>query len=219
MVVIELLEKSGLVSNLIIGFLIFLSLISWAIIFVKFFRCQSEINRLSQHHRIVQVEQDLKSLFLQIKAKKPSSLTHCITRLLSIPNTNILSQPDAAQEFFDRSIDTELFKQQRGLGSLSLISQLAPFLGLLGTVWGIMNAFYSISLQKSAQISVVAPGIAEALVTTVIGLLVAIPATIGFFIFTHKAKKIEFLLENSTSSITHLIRSSQKSSQETSDSI
>jgi biopolymer transport protein TolQ len=72
-----------------------------------------------------------------------------------------------------------------------MISSIAPFMGLLGTVWGIMNSFYEIGNQGSASLPVVAPGIAEALITTVVGLAVAIPALFFYNYFNHRAERIE----------------------------
>jgi biopolymer transport protein TolQ len=70
-----------------------------------------------------------------------------------------------------------------------MISSIAPFLGLLGTVWGIMNSFYEIGSQGSASLPVVAPGIAEALITTIVGLGVAIPALFFYNYCNHKAER------------------------------
>ncbi len=86
----------------------------------------------------------------------------------------------------DRESAAELGRQERGLGWLATLSAVAPFLGLLGTVWGIMNSFLQLGRQGSATLDVVGPGIAEALITTVCGLAVAIPAVVGFNYFTRR---------------------------------
>jgi biopolymer transport protein TolQ len=77
-----------------------------------------------------------------------------------------------------------------GLTFLAIVTSISPFLGLLGTVWGIMEAFLDIAAKGSANITVVAPGIADALITTVMGLAVAIPAVIGYNILSSKSRKI-----------------------------
>ena len=84
----------------------------------------------------------------------------------------------------------------RGNGFLATIGSVAPFIGLFGTVWGIMNSFHSIGMLKTASLATVAPGISEALVATAIGLLVAVPATIGYNIFMGKIGEIDTLLVN-----------------------
>ncbi|MBN2189477.1 MAG: MotA/TolQ/ExbB proton channel family protein [Chitinispirillaceae bacterium] len=79
----------------------------------------------------------------------------------------------------------------RGVFMLAMVSSISPFLGLLGTVWGIMNSFYEIGKQGSASLPVVAPGIAEALVATLAGLAVAIPALFFYNYFIHRAERLE----------------------------
>ncbi len=89
-----------------------------------------------------------------------------------------------AQSRIERSMDVALSKSadklQGGLGTLATIGSVAPFIGLFGTVWGIMNAFVEIAEQQNTSLAVVAPGIAEALLATGIGLLAAIPAVIFY---------------------------------------
>jgi biopolymer transport protein TolQ len=82
-----------------------------------------------------------------------------------------------------------------GIFLLAMISSIAPFLGLLGTVWGIMNSFYEIGNQGSASLPVVAPGIAEALITTIVGLAVAIPALFFYNFFNNRSEQIEIEME------------------------
>jgi len=84
----------------------------------------------------------------------------------------------------------------RGLILLAITSSVAPFLGLLGTVWGIMNSFYQIGSQGSASLPVVAPGIAEALITTIVGLFVAIPSLFFYNMFMHTANRVEDEMES-----------------------
>ncbi|EAR52339.1 proton transporter TolQ [Oceanicola granulosus HTCC2516] len=89
-----------------------------------------------------------------------------------------------AQARIDRSMDVAIAKEagrlQRGLPVLATVGSTAPFIGLLGTVWGIMNAFIEIAEQQNTNLAVVAPGIAEALLATGLGLLAAIPAVIFY---------------------------------------
>jgi len=87
------------------------------------------------------------------------------------------------------------------LGSLATIGSTAPFVGLLGTVAGILNAFVGISNQKATGLAAVAGGIAEALVTTAIGLFVAIPAVWMFNYFTNKVEAFDVEMDNSSSEL------------------
>ncbi len=96
-----------------------------------------------------------------------------------------------AQEQLEAESGRLTRKQDWGLYLLAVISSAAPFLGLLGTVWGIMNSFFAIGEQGSASLPTVAPGIAAALLTTIVGLVVAIPAVIFYNIFLHKVERIQ----------------------------
>ncbi len=95
--------------------------------------------------------------------------------------------------------DREMAAVERGLGFLATVGATAPFVGLLGTVWGIMNSFQSIAATKNTTLAVVAPGIAEALLATAIGLFAAIPAVIFYNRFTYAvsdvARKLELFSE------------------------
>ncbi len=90
---------------------------------------------------------------------------------------------------------------KRGLGGLATIGSTAPFVGLFGTVVGILNAFKEISTQKATGLGAVAGGISEALVTTAIGLFVAIPAVMMFNYFTNKVEAFDVEMDNSSSEL------------------
>ncbi|WP_395670883.1 protein TolQ [Phenylobacterium sp.] len=99
----------------------------------------------------------------------------------------------------DRVLDTVIAREsarvEDGLGALAIVATASPFIGLFGTVWGIMHAFQSIAMQKNTSLAVVAPSIAEALFATAIGLVAAIPAYIAFNAFSTKAGKYSARLE------------------------
>jgi biopolymer transport protein TolQ len=95
----------------------------------------------------------------------------------------------------DAAIARESARVEEGLGSLAIVATASPFVGLFGTVWGIMHAFQSIAIQKNTSLAVVAPSIAEALFATAIGLIAAIPAYIAFNKFSTDAGKFAARLE------------------------
>ena len=95
----------------------------------------------------------------------------------------------------DAAIARESARVEDGLGSLAIVATASPFVGLFGTVWGIMHAFQSIAIQKNTSLAVVAPSIAEALFATAIGLIAAIPAYIAFNKFSTDAAKFSGRLE------------------------
>ena len=95
----------------------------------------------------------------------------------------------------DAAIARETASVEQGLGSLAIVATASPFIGLFGTVWGIMHAFQSIAIQKNTSLAVVAPSIAEALFATAIGLVAAIPAYIAFNAFSTSAGRFAGRLE------------------------
>ena len=94
----------------------------------------------------------------------------------------------------NQNIDTILLEEENYLPVLSASATTAPLVGLFGTIWGLIHAFIDISQEKSADIATVAPGMAEALIVTLAGLVVAIPAMVAHYYFSHKLRIFEFQL-------------------------
>jgi biopolymer transport protein TolQ len=110
------------------------------------------------------------------------------------------------EDTIQRSIEGLRLEEDSNIAFLATSSNLAPFFGLLGTVWGIMVAFYQIGQHGSADLSVVAPGIAMALITTVAGLLVAIPASAGYNVFAARNGRNEISYYNFGSHLLSLFK-------------
>jgi biopolymer transport protein TolQ len=104
-----------------------------------------------------------------------------------------------SRERIDRSLDVALAREGESLGTrlnvLATVGSISPFVGLFGTVWGIKTAFEQISVQQNTNLTTVAPGIAEALVTTAIGLIAAVPAVIAYNWLSGEAQRIGAQLE------------------------
>jgi len=98
----------------------------------------------------------------------------------AIPGESVSEARNRVTDSMRRSAQTLLARIEGGLPNLAVISSVAPFIGLFGTVWGIMASFFAIAEAKDTSLAVVAPGIAEALAATALGLATAIPATIGY---------------------------------------
>jgi biopolymer transport protein ExbB/biopolymer transport protein TolQ len=111
------------------------------------------------------------------------------------------AQIESSQRALERSEAIVHSKLKRGLGGLATIGSTAPFIGLLGTVIGILNAFQSIAASKTSGIGQVAGGISEALVTTAFGLIVAIPAVMTFNYFTNAVESFDVEMDNSSSEL------------------
>jgi biopolymer transport protein ExbB/TolQ len=113
-----------------------------------------------------------------------------IPRFLSPPE---LERLHAALE---EGVDEEIHAMEARLGLLGTIVSASPFLGLLGTVWGVMMAFTGMAMQGKADIGAIAPGVSGALLTTVVGLLVAIPALFGFNAMTNRVRRLTVQMDN-----------------------
>ena len=96
----------------------------------------------------------------------------------------------------ETGVEKQMNKIEKGFTFLATVGSTAPFIGLFGTVWGIMNSFQSIAISRNTSLAIVAPGIAEALFATALGLLAAIPAVVAFNKFSSDSRKYSQKLEN-----------------------
>ena len=120
-----------------------------------------------------------------------------------IPPESSISNLERA---LNRASRTESMRIERSLTFLATTGSTAPFIGLFGTVWGIMNAFQNIGAQGGASLAVVAPGIAEALIATAVGLGCAIPAVMGYNYFIHKIRAIKIQMDNFSGDFLNIVK-------------
>jgi biopolymer transport protein TolQ len=180
------------------------SLWSWAVILEKTFRFVS-LNRQADHFEAeVSSGQSLED----VAADAGERPTHALPRMLQVAlrewrDTKLKPNAEGQAAFLiqriDRMLDAIIAREsarvEDGLGVLAIVATASPFVGLFGTVWGIMHAFQAIAVQKNTNLTVVAPAIAEALFATAVGLIAAIPAYIAFNAFSTKAGKYAARLE------------------------
>jgi len=105
-------------------------------------------------------------------------------------------QVESVRAVIDRTLADETLQLEEHMGLLATAVSACPFLGLLGTVWGVMDAFGAMASSGSATLSAVAPGIAGALLTTVVGLLVALPSAIGYNLLTSRIRRLAVQMDN-----------------------
>ena len=113
--------------------------------------------------------------------------------LKSKSKTNLIEKMGGMLEV---GIEKQISKIDKGFTFLATVGSTAPFIGLFGTVWGIMNSFQSIAISRNTSLAIVAPGIAEALFATALGLLAAIPAVVAYNRFNSESRKYSQKLEN-----------------------
>jgi len=202
---LDFFTGTGLVVKLVLIILLYFSVVSWTIIFYK----------LRQVYRANNESQRFLEFFW--KTKRFDAINSQLDRFASSPLTvlfnegygelkklvekgdrpeepNVISTDlggiDNIARALRRATTSEITRLEKYLTFLATTGSTAPFIGLFGTVWGIMNAFRGIGETGSASLAVVAPGIAEALIATAIGLVAAIPAVMGYNHFQQKIKVV-----------------------------
>ena len=196
--ILSLFLRADIIVNSVIVILIACSIYSWAIIFdkIKLFRkinksaeefeekfwksksAETFYNSLPSNINDPMAQVFKNSMQTVMKSRSKSNLTE---RLMSVLDTNIEKQMTIVDKNYT---------------FLATVGSTAPFIGLFGTVWGIMNSFQSIAISRNTSLAIVAPGIAEALFATALGLLAAIPAVIAYNKFSNDSKKYSQKLEN-----------------------
>jgi len=199
--ILTLLLGATLTVKLVMTFLACMSLWSWAIIFFKFFTIGTARKRVMSGYEAFMNSEDLTSGLKAIGTREQTPLARVSTlavhefRLLEKADVNRerkrLLVKDTLRRVLKQGISKEMRVLTRNLPFLATCANAAPFIGLFGTVWGIMHSFHSIGQTQSAALTTVAPGISEALIATAIGLIVAIPATIFYNYFLGKLNEVE----------------------------
>jgi len=192
-----LFARATLTVKLVIVMLVLASVWSWAIIIQKYILFRWARREAGIFDRSFWSGEPLDGLFEQIGAQPEGNSEKIFAagmtewRRSHRQDGGLIA---GAQARIDRSMDVAINKEaedlQKGLSILATIGSTAPFIGLFGTVWGIMNAFIEIAEQQNTNLAVVAPGIAEALLATGLGLLAAIPAVIFYNKFSADSDRI-----------------------------
>ncbi|RAK56971.1 protein TolQ [Phenylobacterium deserti] len=201
---VTLFLRADWVVKLVMIGLALASLWSWTIIIDKVFRFAALNREADKFETAVSSGRSLED----VAAEAGERPRHALPRMLQSAlkewreaRARPASEGQAAflVQRIDRQLDTiiarEAARVEDGLGALAIVATASPFIGLFGTVWGIMHAFQAIAVQKNTNLSVVAPSIAEALFATAIGLVAAIPAYIAFNALSTKAGKFTARLE------------------------
>lgn len=196
-----MLSGATLVVKGVLLLLASMSLISWTLIFMKLYLFTTAKRRAKKELETFVNAETLASAVQALRQGSRSSLYEIgmlgLTELKRLdrsalnPAQKMKTALDTLRRTLRQGVSTELGKLSNSLAFLATCANAAPFIGLFGTVWGIMNSFHAIGLQKTASLATVAPGISEALIATAIGLAVAIPATIAYNFFLGMLNRIE----------------------------
>ncbi|MFQ5849255.1 MAG: protein TolQ [Candidatus Binatia bacterium] len=209
--VLDLVKGSGPVVQAVVYLLVLFSVVSWGIIFYKYRQVRAAKNQSEKFIAIFWDSHNLSSIHDTSRELKMSPVAQVFRagfeELLRVsrskkeaPHTEGLTTELGGVEnvarAMKRATTVEITKLERALTFLATTSSTTPFIGLFGTVWGIMNAFRGLSITHSSSIQAVAPGIAEALIATAAGLAAAIPALMAYNHFANRIKVLSADMDN-----------------------
>ena len=194
----SLFLRADFIVKSVILMLIGCSIYSWAVIIEKF-RLFKKINLESEEFeekfwKSKSAETFYNSLPADVENPTALLFKDTMQSLLKAKSKSNLNERMAS--ILEVNIQKQISKIDKGFTFLATVGSTAPFIGLFGTVWGIMNSFQSIAISRNTSLAIVAPGIAEALFATALGLLAAIPAVVAYNKFKKKKKKYSQRLEN-----------------------
>ena len=201
----DLVQQSAALPRVVMGILMIFSLVSWAIIFSKWavFRRVRAANRVFL--RAFRKAANLEAVALASEQFRRSPLVTVfdfgyteVARQMKTRGS--VTNPVALERTLQLGMSEELTRLERNMSLLATTATVSPFIGLFGTVWGIIDAFQQLSTAGAASLRAVAPGISEALITTALGLAAAIPAAIFYNTFGTSIKEFgarmeDFMLE------------------------
>jgi biopolymer transport protein TolQ len=220
--IFSMVIQAGAVVKFVLILLLIFSIISWAIIIMKFLLFRRTKKESREFFRIYYEKKRLSSIYTESKGLRKNPFAAIFRESYIELNRITQSNPqhsgqgaqlgteltglDSIERTLKRTATFQLNRYERALSFLATTGSTAPFIGLFGTVWGIMDAFRGIGLRGSASLAVVAPGIAEALITTAAGLAAAIPAVVAYNYFVSRTKEIASEMDSFASEFLNVIQ-------------
>jgi biopolymer transport protein TolQ len=233
--VVELVASAGPVAKVVLAVLMLFSIISWALVVEKWWQFRRVRQQTENFLRIFREGRRSSIVYNAAKKFRMSPLAQLFNagyqEISGIPEVadHLLEDSDegivgerleAVNRAMRRAAAMEVARLERYLPFLATTASACPFIGLFGTVWGIMAAFHGIGQQGSANLAVVAPGISEALIATAAGLGAAIPAVIGYNYFVNRVKHWANEMEGFTLDLLNLFsRPAPKAARSTKDGV
>ena len=197
---IQLFLRADFVVKSVIVILIAASVYSWALIFEKyrlFKRIEKSTNSFEEKFwKSKSAESFYNTLTNKDKDPMANVFQSAMDELIKTKSKSSSVQSTRVSRVIEISADKEIKLIEKHFTFLATVGSTAPFIGLFGTVWGIMNSFQSIAISRNTSLAIVAPGIAEALFATALGLLAAVPAVIAYNKFNSDSKRYSGRIEN-----------------------
>ena len=198
--IIQLFLRADFVVKSVIIILIAASVYSWALIFEKYRLFKRIEKSTSSFEDKFWKSRSAESFYNSFTNKEKDPLASifqaAMNELIKTKSKSSSVQTNRVSRVLEISADNEITSIEKDFIFLATVGSTAPFIGLFGTVWGIMNSFQSIAISRNTSLAIVAPGIAEALFATALGLLAAVPAVIAYNKFNSDSKKYSGRIEN-----------------------
>ena len=198
--IIQLFIRADFIVKSVIIILIASSIYSWALIFDKYKLFKRIEKSTTSFEEKFWKSRSAESFYNSYTNKEKDPVANifqsAMTELIRTKSKSSTVQSARVSRIIEISADREIKLIEKHFTFLATVGSTAPFIGLFGTVWGIMNSFQSIAISRNTSLAIVAPGIAEALFATALGLLAAIPAVIAYNKFNSDSKKYSQKLEN-----------------------
>ena len=198
--IIQLFLRADFVVKSVIIILIAASIYSWALIFEKqrlFKKIEKSTDNFEEKFW---KSKSAENFYNNLSNKDQDPLTNifqsAMVELIKTKSKSSSVQTARVSRVLEISVDKEINLIEKHFTFLATVGSTAPFIGLFGTVWGIMNSFQSIAISRNTSLAIVAPGIAEALFATALGLLAAVPAVVAYNKFTSDSRKYSGRIEN-----------------------
>ena len=197
---VQLFLRADFIVKSVIILLIAASVYSWALIFEKYRLFKKIDQTTTNFENKFWKSKSAISFFNTLTNKDKDPLTNifqsAMVEVIKTKSKSSSEQITRVSRVIEISGDREIKLIEKHFTFLATVGSTAPFIGLFGTVWGIMNSFQSIAISRNTSLAIVAPGIAEALFATALGLLAAIPAVVAYNKFNSDSKKYSQKLEN-----------------------
>ena len=197
---IQLFLRADFVVKAVIIILIAASIFSWALIFEKYRLFKKIEKSTTIFEKKFWQSRSAESFYNSLTNRENDPLANifqsAMAELIKTKSKSSVVQSSRVTRVIEISGDKEIKLIEKHFTFLATVGSTAPFVGLFGTVWGIMNSFQSIAISRNTSLAIVAPGIAEALFATALGLLAAIPAVVAYNQFNSDAKKYSARIEN-----------------------
>jgi len=197
---IQLFLRADFIVKAVIVILIAASIYSWALIFDKYKLFKKIEKSTSSFEEKFWKSKSAESFYNSFSNRDKDPIGNifqtAMAELIRTKSKSSSVQSARVSRVIEISADKEIKTIEKHFTFLATVGSTAPFIGLFGTVWGIMNSFQSIAISRNTSLAIVAPGIAEALFATALGLLAAIPAVVAYNKFNSDSKKYSARIEN-----------------------